>query len=226
LGDMRFGLVAECGDTTLAASDASVGRDARCRPVRDSSAEHHRGRAFTERVAFVIGSVLPSDVVVVPRQVSASIDPKLHSSHVLRLVRGRPQYSVTDAGGITRRSTTEVTVLAMTAPVEVSTVSAGARKVSRRVAVSAPAAEIFALIADPQRHPELDGSGTLRDLPVGRYARYVRSPRPGLRRRHPTPITHASPHERRQPFRKGIPLWHSLSSGVRRTFARHETIAA
>ncbi len=48
----------------------------------------------------------------------------------------------------------------------VSTVEAGARKVSRRVTVHAPAAEVFALVADPHRHPEIDGSGTVRPAPV------------------------------------------------------------
>jgi hypothetical protein len=48
----------------------------------------------------------------------------------------------------------------------VSSVAAGKHKVSRRVLVAAPAAEIFALVADPHRHPELDGSGTLRDTAV------------------------------------------------------------
>lgn len=49
---------------------------------------------------------------------------------------------------------------------EVTTVDAGARKVTRRVQVQAPAATIFALVADPHRHPELDGSGTVRTTPV------------------------------------------------------------
>jgi Polyketide cyclase / dehydrase and lipid transport len=48
----------------------------------------------------------------------------------------------------------------------VTTVDSGARKVSRRVVVHAPAAQIFALVADPRRHPELDGSGTVRDSAV------------------------------------------------------------
>lgn len=48
----------------------------------------------------------------------------------------------------------------------VTTVDAGARRVSRRVLVHAPAAEIFALVANPHRHAELDGSGTVRDTPV------------------------------------------------------------
>ncbi|MGX7678807.1 SRPBCC family protein [Jatrophihabitans sp. DSM 45814] len=53
----------------------------------------------------------------------------------------------------------------MTAPV-VSKVDAGERMVSRQVVVPAPAADVFALIANPHRHPELDGSGTLRQSPV------------------------------------------------------------
>ena len=48
----------------------------------------------------------------------------------------------------------------------VTTVESGDRKVSRRVTVSAPASEVFALVANPHRHPELDGSGTVRDTPV------------------------------------------------------------
>jgi uncharacterized protein YndB with AHSA1/START domain len=48
----------------------------------------------------------------------------------------------------------------------VTTIESGPRKVTRRVTVDAPAAKIFALVADPHRHPELDGSGTVRDVPV------------------------------------------------------------
>jgi uncharacterized protein YndB with AHSA1/START domain len=48
----------------------------------------------------------------------------------------------------------------------VTTVDSGRRKVTRRVVVHAPAAEVFALVADPHRHPELDGSGTVRNTPV------------------------------------------------------------
>ena len=57
----------------------------------------------------------------------------------------------------------------MTASMTVSTVStvdAGPRRVARRVLVNAPAAEIFAIVSDPHRHPELDGSGTVRDVPI------------------------------------------------------------
>lgn len=36
------------------------------------------------------------------------------------------------------------------------------RSVSRSVVVPAPAEEVFALLADPRRHPEIDGSGTVQ----------------------------------------------------------------
>jgi uncharacterized protein YndB with AHSA1/START domain len=52
------------------------------------------------------------------------------------------------------------------ADVAVSTIDVGPRKVARQVVVNAPAAEVFALVADPHRHPELDGSGTVRDTAV------------------------------------------------------------
>ncbi|HEX3786891.1 MAG TPA: SRPBCC family protein, partial [Pseudonocardiaceae bacterium] len=48
----------------------------------------------------------------------------------------------------------------------VTTANTGPRTVSRQVLVHAPADEIFALVADPHRHAELDGSGTVRDVPV------------------------------------------------------------
>ena len=48
----------------------------------------------------------------------------------------------------------------------VTTVDGGARRVTRRVSVRASSADVFALLADPHRHPELDGSGTVRDIPV------------------------------------------------------------
>jgi uncharacterized protein YndB with AHSA1/START domain len=46
------------------------------------------------------------------------------------------------------------------------TEDAGPRSVSRSVQVAAPVAEVFALIVDPHRHPEIDGSGTVRDVEV------------------------------------------------------------
>jgi hypothetical protein len=45
----------------------------------------------------------------------------------------------------------------------VNTVDAGPRKISRSAEVNAPADEIFAIVADPRRHHELDGSGTVLD---------------------------------------------------------------
>jgi hypothetical protein len=45
----------------------------------------------------------------------------------------------------------------------VTVVDAGPRRVSRSVEVAAPAAELYAIVADPRRHRELDGSGTVRD---------------------------------------------------------------
>ncbi|BDX30522.1 hypothetical protein TUM20985_10690 [Mycobacterium antarcticum] len=43
----------------------------------------------------------------------------------------------------------------------VTVVDAGPNEVSRSVIVHAPAAELFAIAADPRRHHELDGSGTV-----------------------------------------------------------------
>ncbi len=45
-------------------------------------------------------------------------------------------------------------------------IDAGPRRVVRRVVVNAPAREVFALLVDPHRHPELDGSGTVRNVPI------------------------------------------------------------
>lgn len=50
--------------------------------------------------------------------------------------------------------------------VSVTTVDSGPRRVSRQVLVHAPVEELFALVANPHRHPELDGSGTVRSAPV------------------------------------------------------------
>ena len=43
----------------------------------------------------------------------------------------------------------------------VTIVDAGPQRISRSVEVNAPAAELFAMAADPRRHHELDGSGTV-----------------------------------------------------------------
>ena len=45
----------------------------------------------------------------------------------------------------------------------VTVIDAGPRQVSRSVDVAAPAAELYAMAADPRRHRELDGSGTVLD---------------------------------------------------------------
>jgi hypothetical protein len=50
--------------------------------------------------------------------------------------------------------------------VNVVDVDAGPSIVARRVEVSATAAEVFALITNPRRFGELDGSGAMRDVPV------------------------------------------------------------
>src|SRR5262249_40328909 len=44
----------------------------------------------------------------------------------------------------------------------VTVVDAGPERVCRSVEVAAPAAELFAIVADPRRHHELDGSGTVQ----------------------------------------------------------------
>jgi hypothetical protein len=49
----------------------------------------------------------------------------------------------------------------------VTTVEAGPRQVSRTAEVKAPAAELFALLADPTKHGQLDGSGTVLDSVKG-----------------------------------------------------------
>ena len=49
----------------------------------------------------------------------------------------------------------------------VTQIDAGPRKVSRSADVRAPAQELFAVIADPHRHGELDGSGTVKDTMKG-----------------------------------------------------------
>jgi hypothetical protein len=45
----------------------------------------------------------------------------------------------------------------------VTVVDAGPRQVSRCVEVAAPAGELFAIVADPRQHGEIDGSGTVRE---------------------------------------------------------------
>ena len=49
----------------------------------------------------------------------------------------------------------------------VTIVDSGHRKVSRAAEVHAPAAGLFDIVADPHRHGELDGSGTVLDTVDG-----------------------------------------------------------
>jgi hypothetical protein len=49
----------------------------------------------------------------------------------------------------------------------VTVVDAGPGKISRSAEVNASAGEIFELVADPRRHGELDGSGTVKGTVAG-----------------------------------------------------------
>lgn len=49
----------------------------------------------------------------------------------------------------------------------IETIDQGDRVVARRTVVNAPSSELFALVADPHRHGELDGSGTVKDTVRG-----------------------------------------------------------
>lgn len=49
----------------------------------------------------------------------------------------------------------------------IRTIDRGDRVVARQADVHAPAAEVFALVANPHRHGELDGSGTVKDTVKG-----------------------------------------------------------
>lgn len=51
-------------------------------------------------------------------------------------------------------------------PSTLKTEDAGPQTVSRSVQVAAPIAALFEIIADPHRHHDLDGSGTVRDVEV------------------------------------------------------------
>lgn len=50
---------------------------------------------------------------------------------------------------------------------DVSVVDTGAQRVSRRSVIDASPAELFDLVADPRRHGELDGSGTVHGIVSG-----------------------------------------------------------
>lgn len=50
---------------------------------------------------------------------------------------------------------------------EIRTIDTGHQQVSKQAEVQAPAAELFDIVADPRRHGELDGSGTVKDTVRG-----------------------------------------------------------
>jgi hypothetical protein len=49
----------------------------------------------------------------------------------------------------------------------VTEVDAGPKQVSRTAVIGASAQELYAMVADPHRHGELDGSGTVKDTVSG-----------------------------------------------------------
>ncbi|SOD70909.1 YD repeat-containing protein [Jatrophihabitans sp. GAS493] len=49
----------------------------------------------------------------------------------------------------------------------ISSVNTGAHRVSRSATIAAPVGELFEMVADPHRHAELDGSGTVHDTVSG-----------------------------------------------------------
>lgn len=87
---------------------------------------------------------------------------------------------------------------------------AGKHVVSYSITVEAPAAEIYALLADPHRHHEIDGSGTVRSSAIGAHeltegARFsVRMRKFGIRYRLPLRVTRARAPEK---DRAGIVEW-------------------
>lgn len=50
---------------------------------------------------------------------------------------------------------------------DIRTIDTGSQQVTRQTEVRAPAAELFAMVTDPRRHGELDGSGTVKDTVKG-----------------------------------------------------------
>lgn len=87
---------------------------------------------------------------------------------------------------------------------------AGKHVVSYSITVQAPASELYALLADPHRHHEVDGSGTVRSSAIGAHeltegARFsVRMRKFGLPYRLPLKVTRAQPPGKGQP---GILEW-------------------
>ena len=80
----------------------------------------------------------------------------------------------------------------------VQIVDAGPKQISRSVEVNAPASELFAIVADPRRHRELDGSGLVRDNVrgperLGPGARFSTNMRLGLPYRITSAVTAFKP---------------------------------
>ena len=50
---------------------------------------------------------------------------------------------------------------------DIRTIDTGPQQVTRQTEVRATAAELFDIVADPRRHGELDGSGTVKDTVSG-----------------------------------------------------------
>jgi Polyketide cyclase / dehydrase and lipid transport len=80
----------------------------------------------------------------------------------------------------------------------VQIVDAGPKQISRSVEVNAPASELFAIVADPRRHRELDGSGLVRDNVrgperLGPGARFSTNMRLGLPYRITSTVTAFKP---------------------------------
>jgi uncharacterized protein YndB with AHSA1/START domain len=83
----------------------------------------------------------------------------------------------------------------------VTIIDAGPHQVSRSVEVNAPAADLFALVANPRRHHEVDGSGTVRSnikcpeqlVPGAKFSTKMRMF--GLRYRVTSTVTAVKPDE-------------------------------
>lgn len=70
---------------------------------------------------------------------------------------------------------------------EVTVEDAPARVERRSVVVDAPAAQIFDLLADPRRHHEIDGSGTVREARVSAPERLSDGAKFGMKMKYGVP---------------------------------------
>ncbi|MGB3735127.1 MAG: SRPBCC family protein [Ilumatobacter sp.] len=70
------------------------------------------------------------------------------------------------------------------------TIEAAPERVERRsIVVDAPAADIFDLLADPSRHHEIDGSGTVRDARLSAPARLSPGAKFGMKMKYGVPYS-------------------------------------